>query len=68
VTSAFAMRPNGQFEGLVEGLAEGANQLQAEAGGVVATATVTNHPNGGPVFSGPHHEPYQCQAGAVDAK
>jgi len=68
VTSAFAMRPNGQFEGLVEGLAEGANLLQAEAGGVVATATVTNHPNGGPVFSGPHHEPYQCQAGAVDAK
>ncbi|HEU5456481.1 MAG TPA: DUF6351 family protein, partial [Nocardioides sp.] len=68
VTDAFAVRPNGKFEGLVEGLAEGANQLQAEAGGVVVTTTVTNHPNGGPIFSGPHHEPYQCPAGAVDAK
>ena len=68
VTDAFAVRPNGKFEGLVEGLAEGANPLRAEAGGVVATTTVTNHPNGGPIFSGPHHEPYQCPAGAVDAK
>jgi Tannase-like family of unknown function (DUF6351) len=68
VTDAFAVRPNGRFEGLVEGLDEGANQIQARAGRSIGTATVTNHPNGGPVFSGPHHEPYQCQAGAVDAK
>ncbi|HET7194407.1 MAG TPA: DUF6351 family protein [Nocardioides sp.] len=68
VTAAFAVRPNGKFEGLVEGLDEGANQIQARAGHSIGTATVTNHPNGGPVFSGPHHEPYQCQAGAVDAK
>ena len=32
VTSAFAVRPNGKFEGLVDGLALGANELQAEAG------------------------------------
>src|SRR5687768_9778518 len=68
VTSAFAVRPNGKFEGMVDGLALGANQLQATAGDQVAAVTVTNHPNGGPIFSGPHHEPYQCQAGAVDAK
>ncbi|MFL6004018.1 MAG: DUF6351 family protein [Nocardioides sp.] len=68
VTEAFAVRPNGKFEGLVEGLAEGDNLIQARAGRSTGTATVTNHPNGGPVFSGPHHEPYQCQAGAVDAK
>ncbi|HEX5862229.1 MAG TPA: DUF6351 family protein [Nocardioides sp.] len=68
VTGDFALRPNGRFEGLVEGLALGANQIQARAGRSTGTTTITNHPNGGPVFSGPHHEPYQCQAGAVDAK
>ena len=68
VTSAFEVRPNGRFEGLVEGLAEGANTIQARAGRSTGTVTVTNHPNGGPIFSGPHHEPYQCPAGAVDAK
>jgi hypothetical protein len=68
VTSAFALRPNGRFEGLVDGLALGANEIRARAGRSVGTATITNHPNGGPIFSGPHHEPYQCPAGAVDAK
>ena len=29
---------------------------------------VTNHPNGGPVFSGPQLEPYQCQETALDAQ
>ena len=27
---------------------------------------VTNHPNGGPIFSGPQHGPYVCQESAVD--
>ena len=63
VTSAFALRQNGRFEGLVTGLALGRNMLTAKAQGARdATVTVTNHPNGGPVFSGPQVQPWVCQA------
>ena len=31
-----------------------------------ARLVVTNHPNGGPVFSGPQIQPWGCQEGAVD--
>jgi hypothetical protein len=30
--------------------------------------TITNHPNGGPVFSGPQVQPWVCQSGAQDAQ
>ena len=30
-----------------------------------ASVTITNHPNGGPVFSGPQVQPWVCQATAV---
>jgi hypothetical protein len=67
VTSAFAVRPNGRFEGLVEGLSLGPNVITARAQGAKdASIVVTDHPNGGPVFSGPQVQPWQCQASAVD--
>jgi hypothetical protein len=67
VTSAFAMRPNRRFEGLVTGLANGANVLTATAPGAgTGRLTITSHPNGGPVFSGPQIKPWVCQEGAVD--
>ena len=54
VTRAFAVRPNGKFEGLVTGLALGRNVLTARLpDGYGARLTITNHPIGGPVFSGP---------------
>ena len=65
VTDSFALRENGRFEGLVSGLQLGRNVLKAKvrppkSGEVVAPAArrrgkavITNHPNGGPVFSGP---------------
>ena len=69
VTGAFAGRSNGRFEGLVTGLVVGENTLSAKAPGVkAARLTITNHPNGGPVFSGPQVQPWVCQEGAVDAQ
>jgi len=81
VTDSFALRENGRFMGLVEGLDVGKNVLRARVkrarAGVNQTRerslpgrdrlTVFNHPNGGPVFSGPQVEPWVCQnAGATD--
>ena len=67
VTSDFGERPNGKFEGLVTGLALGANVLTARLpDGDGANLTITNHPIGGPVFSGPQIQPWQCETGARD--
>ena len=68
VTSAFAVRPNGQFEGLITGLADGPNVIRASMPGPDTRITITNHPNGGPVFSGPQVQPWVCQDGAQDAQ
>jgi hypothetical protein len=66
ITSAFAQRPNGRFEGLVTGLDLGANEIVATDGTGTARVTVTNHPNGGPVFSGPQIQPWVCTNGSAD--
>jgi hypothetical protein len=69
VTSSFAIRSNGRYEGLVKGLSIGRNVLTARSAGAAdATITVTNHPNGGPVFSGPQVQPWVCQSTATDAQ
>jgi hypothetical protein len=69
VTDAFALRPNGRYEGLVEGLSVGENELTATVPGApAAQITIVNHPNGGPVFSGPQVQPWVCQEGARDAQ
>lgn len=69
ITNEFAVRPNGLYEGLVIGLVNGANVLKATASGAgSASITITNHPNGGPIFSGPQIQPWPCLAGATDAQ
>jgi hypothetical protein len=68
VSRAFAFRENGRFEGLVEGLQNGKNLLTARYGKRRGKVTIRNRPNGGPVFSGPQVQPWQCQEGAEDAK
>ena len=68
VTSEFALRPNGRFEGLLTGLTLGPNAVIAGVPGGAAELTITDHPIGGPVFSGPQIQPWTCQAGATDAK
>ncbi len=62
VTTAFADRPNGRFMGLVTGLAEGDNELVAQLpGGAGASIAITNHPIGGPIFSGEQVQPWICE-------
>jgi hypothetical protein len=68
ITSSFAVRADGRFLGLVSGLRVGSNELTArtssseddENGSGAASITITNHPIGGPVFSGPQVEPWVC--------
>ncbi|MGH2973706.1 MAG: DUF6351 family protein [Solirubrobacterales bacterium] len=67
-TNAFAKRADGTVVGLVRGLKLGPSAIIARVGDRAAQLTVTNHPKGGPVLSGPQLEPWKCQAGARDAK
>jgi hypothetical protein len=66
VTRAFAVRRNGHFEGLLGGLKVGRNHVTARSRSGAARITVTNHPVGGPVFSGPQIQPWYCLEGARD--
>jgi hypothetical protein len=68
VTSAFAVRTNGEFQGVVTGLAAGDNKLVATmAKGPATHITITNHPSGGPVFAGPQVQPWVCRTIAATA-
>ena len=67
VTSAFQTEASGHsLLGLVEGLNVGKNNLTAKAIGqnnrpyLSANLTLTNYPIAGPIFSGPHEEPFYC--------
>ncbi|WP_334189815.1 DUF6351 family protein [Noviherbaspirillum sp.] len=61
VTSAFAVRADGRFTGLVTGLANGENTVTATAPGARGTSLkVTNFPIGGPIISGPQVQPWIC--------
>ncbi len=48
------------FQALVSGLNEGPNTLLATAGELSTELTLVNHPLTGPVFSGPHLQPFVC--------
>jgi Tannase-like family of unknown function (DUF6351) len=61
VSSAFARRSDGRTIGLITGLDVGPTQVKADLDGKqIAVLTVTNHPIGGPVFSGPQIQPWIC--------
>jgi hypothetical protein len=61
VTRAFAVRSDGRVEGLLTGLVNGTNLVTATlADGRGARLTITNHPRGGPVLSGPQIQPWLC--------
>jgi hypothetical protein len=69
VSATFTHRHGLRIEGVVEDLRLGRNRLVATAPGARgARLKITNHPNGGPVFSGPQAKPRFCQDGARDAK
>jgi hypothetical protein len=65
-TRAFAKRADGTIVGLVTGLKLGRSAIVATQGGRAAKLVVTNHPIGGPVFSGPQLQPWKCQPTAND--
>src|SRR5258708_27699016 len=58
VTSAFAVRADGRYLGLIEGLALGENVVTAQLpGGGAARITIASHPSGGPGLTGPPAPP-----------
>src|SRR5256885_11380624 len=60
INNMFAVRPNGRFQGLVTGLRDGDNLLTVNTPQGRAKITITNHPIGGPVFSGAQLQPWIC--------
>jgi hypothetical protein len=61
VTSRFVLTSAGRTMGLVTGMVVGSNVLtvtHADSSG--ATLTIENHPVEGPIFSGPHLQPWDC--------
>src|SRR5690606_40060290 len=51
--------------GLVTGLRDGENTITATVDGrMLSTLPVTIHPRGGPLFSGPQLEPWECSTTA----
>ena len=64
VTSSFHARRHGLI-GLVSGLDLGRHSLTATADGSTARLTLRNHPITGPVFSGPHEQPFVCETEAA---
>src|SRR4051812_42108152 len=68
VRGAFAKSGSLRLEGVVRGLRTGPNVLTVTVPGGGSRITLTDHPIGGPVFSGPQLKPWKCQDGAKDAK
>ncbi len=67
-TPSFSQLADGRIVGLVSGLALGANTVTAQIAGATSSVTIVNHPNGGPVLSGPQNIPWQCEDGALDVQ
>lgn len=63
VTNKFAIRSGNRFVGLVSGLKNGENTITASSQANPSSSAqllVKNHPASGPIFSGPHLQPYVC--------
>jgi Tannase-like family of unknown function (DUF6351) len=72
VTPALTEIEPRRFVGVVQGLSEGENLLVASTHGPTAamlprsdSELVTNHRLAGPVFSGPHQQPFYCETAAA---
>ncbi|HEY1076524.1 MAG TPA: DUF6351 family protein [Fontimonas sp.] len=69
VGAAFTPTADGKLRGLVSGMNVGVNRFTARLPGGSRSVTLTNYPNGGPVFSGPQLQPWTCRnAAATDAQ
>lgn len=64
VTAAFRRVKDGELLGLVGGLPVGKTTITVHGHRgreIDGSLTVTNYPITGPIFSGPHHQPFFCQ-------
>jgi hypothetical protein len=50
-----------ELVGLVKGIKQGSNELIAIANNARTSITLTGNPISGPIFSGPHQQPFTCQ-------
>ena len=67
VTAAFRPAPAGGLVGLVEGLPRESELALATADGApLGAVSLVNHPIEGPVFSGPHEQPFVCETEAFE--
>ncbi|PCH59797.1 MAG: hypothetical protein COC19_06700 [SAR86 cluster bacterium] len=48
------------YRALITGLSDGDNLLTANSGEASAQLSLVNYPSTGPIFSGPHQQPYFC--------
>ena len=66
VTDSFRPPDDGRLMGIVSGLATGPAELMLDdaTGTRQAGLSLVNHPVEGPVFSGPHEQPFICQTEA----
>lgn len=60
VTSAFSADADG-YVGLVDGLPEGESTIDVKVADLQSSLAVVNHPISGPLFSGPHLDPFVCK-------
>lgn len=68
-STQFGKSADGRMLGLVTDLAEGDNVITARLpGGATASLTITDFPNGGPIFSGEQILPWPCNPGALNEK
>ncbi len=66
-THRFALRDNGRYMGLLTDLPLGPSEITALLPGAASQRlSITNHPLGGPVFSGPQIQPWTCIGEARD--
>jgi hypothetical protein len=62
VTNQFALAGDGRALGLLHGLSPGDNTLSAKLDqGPERRLVITNYPITGPIFSGPHQQPFICE-------
>jgi hypothetical protein len=67
-TGAFKRRADRAAVGLISDLPLGKSSVFARSGPRAAKLRVSNHPIGGPVFSGPQLQPWKCPPTARDAQ
>ncbi len=70
VTDQLTLTEQGTLKGVLQGMALGVNTVTVVlADASVLERQIINHPNGGPVFSGPQLQPWQCtNEQALDAQ